>query len=185
MNKKLKFILKTISNLLVFFFIILIFLLVGIKLFGFELYTVISGSMEPTHKVGSIVYVKKVTQEELKKDDVITYYLDDETLSTHRIVELIKNKDTKEIEYRTKGDANDSPDAQLVVYKDIKGKVIFSVPKLGYILTYIGTRVGKIVVISACITVSSLIVIIEILTEDKNKSQRRTKNEEKISYNHQ
>lgn len=184
MSNKIKALLKIISNVIVTLALLLVVLLIGFRLIGFQMYTVLSGSMEPTHKVGSVVYVRKVKEEKLKKDDVITYHLDKKTLSTHRIVEIVKDKETQEIKYRTKGDANEDEDAVLVEYKDIKGKVIFSIPLLGYILTFINTPAGKIIATSIFVMLISFVIIIELITEDdKSNSKRRKKNEKESSNN--
>lgn len=185
MSNKIKSVLKVISNAIVTLALILVILLIGFRLIGFQMYTVLSGSMEPTHKVGSVVYVKKVEQNKLKKDDVITYYLDKNTLSTHRIVEIVKDEKTNETKYRTKGDANEKEDAVLVEYKNIKGKVMFSIPLLGYILNFINTTSGKIIVGSIFIALISFVIIIELITEDDKqpKSKRRNKNEKESSNN--
>ena len=79
MSNKIKALLKIISNVIVTLALLLVVLLIGFRLIGFQMYTVLSGSMEPTHKVGSVVYVRKVKEEKLKKDDVITYHLDKKT----------------------------------------------------------------------------------------------------------
>lgn len=183
MSNKIKAILKIISNVIVTLALILVILLVGFRLIGFQMYTVLSGSMEPTHKVGSIVYVRETKQEDLKVDDVITYYLDKNTLSTHRIVEIVKDKETNEVKYRTKGDANEQEDAVLVKYENIKGKVIFSIPILGYILNFINTTSGRIMAISIFVALISFVIIIELITEDKTNSKRRNKNEKESSNN--
>ena len=59
-------------------FVFAIFL-VGMRLFGFELYTVMSGSMEPEYHVGSLIYVKAVDPATLNQGDVITFVADEET----------------------------------------------------------------------------------------------------------
>ena len=86
MNKSTKFILKLISNLIVTVAVALAILLVGLKFTGLQIYTVISGSMEPTYHVGSLIYVKKVDPSTLKVKDPITFELSDKTIATHRIV---------------------------------------------------------------------------------------------------
>ena len=111
MNETLKITLKIINYMIVSIVLILAFFLVGIKIFGFQIYSVLSGSMEPNYHVGSLVYIKKVEQKELKKGDTITFYLSENTIATHRIKEVV-NEDNK-IYYRTKGDANEIDDAKL------------------------------------------------------------------------
>lgn len=49
--------LKTISYILISLVLALAVLLVGLKIFGFQIYTVLSGSMEPEYKTGGLVYI--------------------------------------------------------------------------------------------------------------------------------
>ena len=69
MEKTLKIISKTLSTALVVIVVLLAILLAGIRVIGFTPYTVLSGSMEPTYHVGSIVYVKKVDPTTLRVGD--------------------------------------------------------------------------------------------------------------------
>lgn len=175
MNKKKKLILKTISSIIVIIIALLAFLLVGIKIFGFQIYTVLSGSMEPNYHVGSLVYTKKVEQKELKKDDVITFYLSGNTIATHRIEEIVK--EDGEIYYRTKGDANETSDAKLTSFDKVIGKVVFTVPLLGYLSVFVQQPVGRVVSIGLGIVLIVVVFAIDSLTSDKKKTE--VKNEKK------
>ena len=111
MGKTLKKILNVISTILVAIVVVLALLLVGARFIGLNVYSVLSGSMEPTYHVGSLIYVKDVDTDELKAGDVITYMLDEDTIVTHRIVDVIPDEtDPSIIRFQTKGDANDSVD---------------------------------------------------------------------------
>ena len=65
MGKTLKKILNVISTILVAIVVVLALLLVGARFIGLNVYTVLSGSMEPTYHVGSLIYVKDVDTDEL------------------------------------------------------------------------------------------------------------------------
>ena len=97
MNKSTKFILKLISNLIVIIAVALAILLVGLKFTGLQIYTVVSGSMEPTYHVGSLIYVKKVDPSTLKIKDPITFKLSDNTIATHRIIEIVKDEENPKV----------------------------------------------------------------------------------------
>lgn len=60
MNKSLKKIWNVLSNILVALVVILALLLVGARVVGLQVFTVLSGSMEPTYHTGSLIYVKEV-----------------------------------------------------------------------------------------------------------------------------
>ena len=158
MNKSIKFILKLISNIIVIIAIVLAILLVGLKFLGFQIYTVVSGSMEPTYHVGSLIYVKKVDTNTLKIKDPITFKLGDNTIATHRIVEIVHDEENpKEYKFRTKGDANEDVDANLIEPEKVLGKAYFTIPYLGYLATYIQSYPGNIIAI--CTSVSLIIIL--------------------------
>lgn len=89
-----------------------------------------TGSMKPMIKPGDVILVKKVTNiNNLKVNDVIQFKRDNIYIS-HRIIEIVDEKGAKK--YRTKGDSNSRPDGELVEPKQIKGKIIEVVPKVGW-----------------------------------------------------
>ena len=175
MNKSIKFILKLISNIIVIIAIVLAMLLVGLKFLGFQIYTVVSGSMEPTYHVGSLIYVKKVDPNTLKVKDPITFKLGDNTIATHRIVEIVPNEqDSTKYSFRTKGDANEDVDANLVEPEKVLGKAYFTIPYLGYLATYIQSYPGNMVAICTAIALIILVIILDMLTEE-NKEEAKEK----------
>lgn len=172
MNKTTKIILKTISTLIVVFVVSIAFLLVGIKMFGVEIYAVLSGSMEPTYKVGSLIYVVDVDINELKEQDPITFRLTDSTIATHRIIN-IKEENGKKT-FQTKGDANDLPDKNPVLEDEIIGKPIFTIPLLGYIAYFMQTTSGLIITIGIGVGLIAITLFIDMITSDK-KEQKEIK----------
>ena len=98
---------------------------------GGRLLTVTSGSMSPKIPTGSLLLVRPVSFEGIQEGDVVTYSLaDGKTLITHRVVE----KDAQRRNLTTKGDANETVDLVKVPASRVQGKVVFSVPTLGYFL---------------------------------------------------
>lgn len=101
---------------------------------GFSVLQVQTGSMEPEIPVGGIVITFKVKPDSLKVGDIISFYSNDTTISgkvnTHRIVE-IKDSDSGERIFKTKGDANDAVDETAVYQIDLIGKVIVNIGTVG------------------------------------------------------
>lgn len=175
MGKTLKKILNVISTILVAIVVVLALLLVGARFIGLNVYTVLSGSMEPTYHVGSLIYVKDVDTDELKAGDVITYMLDEDTIVTHRIADVIPDEtDPSIIRFQTKGDANDSVDGSLVHYKNVIGTPVFSIPKLGYLANYIQKPPGRYVAISAGAIILLLVFLPDLFSDD-DKSEKKKK----------
>lgn len=113
------------------------------RLAGYEGYVVVSGSMEPTIPVGSVIYSKKMDPSLLQTGDVIVFINETRgaTPITHRVV--ANNPSTGTI--TTKGDANENVDINPVTYSNVIGKVITHVPKIGFIVARFTTVLGKIV----------------------------------------
>jgi signal peptidase I len=131
---------------------------------SFQIFRVMSGSMEPKIKVGSVVFVKKVKPEILKKNEVITYTSSEnpEMSITHRLVE-IEEKEGKTV-FKTRGDANNDKDMAEVSPSQIKGKVVFSLPFLGYLSVWIKKPLGFGLLV---IFPALLIIVSEILSIKK------------------
>lgn len=109
------------------------------SLFGLQQMTVLTGSMEPSVPVGSMVYVAEVEPDELVEGDIVTFDAGDETV-THRVI----SNHVAEGDVITKGDANAEEDLTPVPYSRIVGKVVLSVPWLGDVLGALGSVVGKV-----------------------------------------
>ena len=127
--------------------------------------TVLSGSMEPAIKTGSVVMTKPASQYNV--GDIITFgpYSKTKPPTTHRIAEV---KTTNGLtSYITKGDANNSVDAREVLQKDIVGKVIVDVPYFGYVVAFARKPIGFLLIL----IVPALAIIFDevkkIITEAK------------------
>ena len=168
--KTVKKIWNAITTLIVAAVVVLAILLVAVRLFGLQVYTVLSGSMEPTYHVGSLIYVQSVDPFELEAGDVITFMLDEDTVATHRIVEPVPDEiDPTVVRFRTKGDANDAEDGSLVHYKNVIGSPVFTIPKLGYLASYIQNPPGTYVAIAVGAIIIMLVFLPDLFEDDKKK----------------
>ena len=167
-----------VTTILVAIVVILALLLVGVRLVGMQVFTVLSGSMEPTYHVGALIYVKKVDPMELEAGDVITFMLDEDTVATHRVVEVVPDEeDPSVIRFRTKGDANDNVDGGLVHYKNVLGTPVFTIPMLGYLASYIQNPPGTYVAISAGAVLLLLVFLQDLFTQEEKPRRKRGKYE--------
>ena len=134
---------------------------------NYKVMTVISGSMEPAIHTGSVVAVKPVA--DYKIGDVITFgpYSKTKAPTSHRIYD-IKIVDSQAV-YITKGDANNAPDAREIKKSDIVGKVLFSVPYVGYAVDFAKKPIGfaLIIIVPAAVIVGDEIK--KIIHEIKKK----------------
>ena len=164
MSTALKKIWNVFSSVLVVLAVLLARPLVGVRLFGLQVFSVLSGSMEPTYHTGSLIYVKDVDYTRLKAGDVITFMVNEDTIATHRIVEVVPDEeDPGVLRYRTKGDANEAEDGSLVHYKNVIGTPVFTIPKLGYFASYIQHPPGTYVAISAGAFILLLLFLPELI----------------------
>ena len=176
MSKTIVKIWNWISGVLIGIVVLLAVALVGVRLIGLKPYVVLSGSMRPTYEVGSLIYVKPVDYKTLEVGDPITYMLSQDTVVTHRIIEvLVDEEDPETRRYFTKGDANDVPDGTSVHYKNIIGKPVFSIPYLGYVSHYIQNPPGMYVAIAAGAILILLVFLPDIfMDDDKQKKSEQT-----------
>ena len=114
---------------------------------GYELYDVVSGSMEPEIPVGSVIVVDRIEPEEIQVGDIIAFWAGGSVVA-HRVVE---NR-TIAGEFVTKGDANDTEDISAIPYSALIGIVIYHLPRLGQVITVYTSPVGKLYIIgfAAC-----------------------------------
>lgn len=129
---------KILMNAIMIILILLVGILFVPRFFGYQNFAVISGSMEPTMPIGSMVFDKERNFEDIKIGDIISYQVNSQTRVTHRVVEI----DNQTRSFITKGDANDVNDTYPVEYADVIGVVDFCVPLIGYITMYIKTPLG-------------------------------------------
>lgn len=176
MSKTIKRIWNWISGVLVGIVVLLAIALVGVRLVGLQPFVVLSGSMEPTYHVGSLIYVKSVDYKELKVGDPITFMISQDTVVTHRIIEVLADEeDPNTIRYFTQGDANTVADGTSVHYKNIIGKPVFSIPYLGYVSNYIQNPPGKYIAISGGAILILLVFLPDIFSDEDKKKKSEQK----------
>lgn len=93
-----------------------------------------TGSMQPVIDPGDIIIVKKVDNEKLEIGDIIQFK-DEDILISHRIIEILEHEGRRV--YKTKGDNNSVKDSEPVSPDQIKGKIVYTIPKLGLITLYL------------------------------------------------
>ena len=117
----------------------------------FSAYTIVSPSMVPSINVLDVVVTMRVNSpEDLKKGDIITFnstdYRYSGVLVTHRIVDIEKTT-SGEYLYTTKGDNNNTQDSSRIGFDEIYGRVLFRIPKIGYIQYYLSSILGWVAII--------------------------------------
>lgn len=170
MKKSVKKTWNVISTVLVVIVVVIALLLVGARLFGLQVYAVLSGSMEPTYHVGSIIYVKSVDPSQIEVGDPITFVMNEElTVATHRVVRI----DTENRAFYTKGDANNDPDAAPVNFNNLLGKPVFAIPYLGYVSSFVQSPPGIYIAVGVGALLLALAFLPDMLGGGKKEKQKK------------
>lgn len=97
--------------------------------------TVLTGSMRPQLPPGTLVVVRPVPIEDIAVGDVITFQIESgqPAVATHRVIARGVDSASGEVRFTTQGDANNTPDPHRVQEAQIRGKVWYAVPYLGWV----------------------------------------------------
>lgn len=144
----------------------------------YNAYVVLTGSMLPTIDINDVVVTKFTEPGKLKVDDIITFQSTDSRFSgliiTHRIKNVYVDSATGKYSFETMGDNNPSPDFTLTKGEKVLGKVIFKIPKLGYIQKFLATKGGWIIVILIpCLAILSYDIVKLIKTIGKRAENKK------------
>ncbi len=129
----------------------------------FNTYVIVSESMVPTIMVNDAIVTKRVDDYSLEIGDIITFSSNDNFYKgltvTHRIIGVQQLSDGSNV-YRTKGDNNVLADSSLVDLDSVYGRVVFKIPKIGYVKKFVSSTSGFIISIIIPIV---FVVVYEIL----------------------
>ncbi len=99
-----------------------------VNLFGYSLFRVVTGSMEPTISVGSLLVCKQIGMETVQVGDIICFRARESAIFgqmvTHRVTGILSAVDGSLL-FETRGDANLAADGFLVSQTNFVGKVIW------------------------------------------------------------
>jgi len=148
------------------------------SILGIKAMPVLSGSMEPFISTGDMIVATNIDPQDIKKDDVITYRINQNTLVTHRVIEI--TNENGRLMFKTKGDANNVEDQAFVSSEQLVGRLIFNIPKGGYLANFIKTPVGFILIILLPIIFLILGELKNILSETKNKNHKKVETKDSM-----
>lgn len=153
--------------------------------FGYQLKSVLSGSMEPTFLTGSIIAVKPIEEENKKKlqvGDVITFVDSQERLITHRIVGTKMSGEY--IMYETKGDNNNAADKDLVLSDNVRALYTgATIPYIGYLINFAQSKEGSAILLigpGVLLLIYAGVSIMQVMREIGAKSSNKDVEEKVI-----
>ena len=135
--------------------------------FGWKPFIVLSGSMETEFESGDLVVVKEVDSNDLKKNDIIAFRIND-IVVTHRIIQV--NDRDGEKTFITRGDINSGEDQWKVEEENIEGIYKFRIKGLGNVAIFLQTPIGMI----SCLSVP--VISLFLLQWFENRRYRKLLN---------
>ncbi len=169
-SQKIKKVWNIISTIIVVIFVLCAVFLMGSRLMGYQVFNVISGSMEPTYSVGDLIYVKKVDLNDIKIGTPITFVLNEDlAVATHRVV----NIDVENQHFYTKGDANETADSTPVHFNNVIGVPRFSIPWLGYVSDFIQNPSGMYITIGVGAVLVIAVFLPDMLSKKKKEEEEK------------
>ncbi len=137
----------------------------------FSAYVIISPSMVPNINVYDAVVTVRVSEKRIQMYDVITFLSKEiETHGipiTHRVVGILKTE-AGEKAYRTKGDNNQKEDRAVILQSEVIGKVFFRIPMLGYVRTFVTSKIGFLVSVVLPLAIALFLEIFGLIKRRKN-----------------
>ena len=114
-----------------------------------ESFVVLSGSMneepDPIIHPGDVVIVDRVNPVNIEEQDIITFTTGAREPVTHRVVNITEQNG--QLSFRTKGDANEDADPQLVGTDQVIGEVILVIPLVGHVVNFANTTQGFVLLV--------------------------------------
>lgn len=166
--KQLRKIWNVVFTILVILIVLCAVFLVGSRLMGYQVFNVISGSMEPEYSVGDLIYVKEVDPYDIEVGMPITFVLNEDlVVATHRVVEI----DAENQHFYTKGDANETVDSAPVHFNNVIGVPQFSIPLLGYVSDFIQNPPGTYITIGVGAILILAVFLPDIIVKKKKEEK--------------
>ncbi|WP_245680498.1 signal peptidase I SipW [Bacillus marinisedimentorum] len=145
------------------------------ELNGYQLKTVLSGSMDPTFKTGSLILTKIIDDPKtIKKNDIITFKQDENTVVTHRVIEVLE--DGNSMMFRTQGDNNENADMNPVLAANVVAEYTgYTVPYVGYFLNYAASPIGTalLLIIPGLVLLGYAVILIRQAIKEIEKQTKQ------------
>ena len=185
LNRILKIISSAIFTLLIIVIALIVIYIVRVNFLAsndklgdvkINFYTILTQSMYPTIEAGDVVITYKNDDNIYNKGDVITFVSENNggITITHRVYAVYNVND--QLSYKTKGDNNNASDNEVISGDNVLGKVVFKIPKAGYIQQFLVSKTGWI----AAVVLPALgIIIYDVLKLTRSVARKGLKKNEK------
>ena len=178
--KVLKKIWSIVSTILVVLVVLCAVFLMGSRLIGYQVFTVLSGSMEPAYYPGDLLYVKEVPIADIKVGDPLTFVLNEDlVVATHRVIEIktiTDDEGQRATYFLTKGDNNETADNEPVHEKNVIGVPQFHIPKLGYVSDFVQHPPGLYITLAVGVILIILVFLPDMFGKKKEVAAANAEN---------
>jgi len=140
-------------------------------IFGYKIFVIVSGSMEPNINKGDVIFIKEAKEQELEIGDIISFN-DRGEIVTHRISNI--NNDEGKVLYITKGDNNKKEDRESISYDKIEGEYIFKLNGFGNFIKILQNKIVLILLFT--------ILILNYLYMKRINKRKKKREEKRIKY---
>jgi signal peptidase I len=122
-------------------------------------FTVMSGSMEPTLRVGDVVVDERISPFQARIGDIVTFTDPNGSgkLYTHRVRRITIGRGYAN--FTTKGDANNDVEHWSVALNGSIGRVRYDLPRIGYALFYVRSSYGKLLLLLLPASIGGFVVL--------------------------
>ncbi|PKK95893.1 MAG: signal peptidase I [Tenericutes bacterium HGW-Tenericutes-4] len=144
-----------------------------VNIFGYSVYYVVTGSMEPYLEVGDVLLIKKTAAENIDEQDIITYQTTQGVLSgnfiTHRVIK--KNYVGENIVFVTKGDANSVADTEIITEQKIKGVFVRKIAIIKFLMSILSNVWNFLIFIILPLVVSLAMQLVDVVVQIRKKKE--------------
>jgi signal peptidase I len=136
------------------------------RLLGMQAFTILSGSMTPTLGVGDVVVDRSIAPLDARVGDVVTFKSPESSarLITHRVIHMRALGDS--VSFVTRGDANTGVERWSVPADGRIGRVVYRIPKVGFVANFGGSRLGRLLFLVLPATLLGLAELRRFLRKD-------------------
>lgn len=140
------------------------------SLFGIKSYVMKSNSMAPTLENEDVIFLKEVSQQDIKPNDIITFVKND-IIITNRVDKINNNK------FSTKTDNKNAYDSNFVSYSEIEGKYLFKIPYIGSVVSFMQNKIVIIYIL--------LIIYAICIGAKRKKAKKELRKEKRLNFNNE
>jgi len=166
---------QAVSFIALCFFGLAAIVLIAVPLVtGSQTYSVLTSSMVPKYPPGTFLVVKPAEFDQLQVGDVVTFQIESgrPEVITHRITGFTASQDGERL-LITQGDNNDVADPEPVSEIQVRGKLFYAVPYVGFVANALGNanRSTLVTVLAVALIAWGAFTMVRGIFKDRRKKR--------------